>query len=247
LDAEYDAVAAEYDITFQALPYRIFIEEWSVLQAIGAVEGRSVLELAAGTGHYARRMRQRGAAQVVGVDLSPEMIAVAQMHEAQSPQGISYHVHDVATLKLDQTFDDVIAVYLLHYATDQAHLDAMAQVIASHLKPGGRFISYQFNPTLPARADYYEGYGMRMNLPASFNDGQNFSFMVKMGDNWTPPMTIHYWSRAAVSAALERAGLENIQWSSPTLNPDGRDPQNPDHWQAYLDQPHCLILSAVRS
>ncbi len=246
LNAEYDAIAAEYDITFQALPYRIFIEEWSVLQATGAVQGRSVLELACGTGHYARRMRQRGAARVVGVDLSPEMIAVAQAQEAQSPQGIDYHVHDVGTLNLDETFDDVLAVYLLHYATDLAHLEGMAQVIARHLKPGGRFISYQFNPKLPAQGDYYEDYGMRINLPASFDDGQPLSFMVRMGDNWLPPMTVYYWSQTTVTTALERAGLTNIQWSSPTLNPQGRDAANPDYWQPYLDQPHCLLLSATR-
>jgi toxoflavin synthase len=247
LNAEYDAIAAEYDITFQALPYRRFIEEWSVLQALGAVEGRSALELASGTGHYARRLRQLGASRVVGVDLSPEMIAVAQAHEAQATRPIDYHVHDVATLNLGETFDEVLAVYLLHYAADQAQLDAMAGVIARHLRPGGRFITYQFNPNLPDQGDYYEGYGMRLNLPETFGDGQAFSFMVLMGGAWSPPLTIHYWSRAAVSGALERAGLTDIQWIAPTLNPQGRDPQNPDHWQRYLDMPHCMVISAVRA
>ena len=247
MNAEYDAIAAEYDITFQALPYRRFIEEWSVLQALGAVEGRAVLDLACGTGHYARRLRQRGASRVVGVDLSPEMIAVAQAQEAQAPRAIDYHVHDVATLSLDETFDDALAVYLLHYAADQAQLDAMAGAIARHLRPGGRFITYQLSPDLPAQGDYYEAYGLRLNLPETFSDGQAFSFMVLMGGAWTPPLTIHYWSRAAISGALERAGLTNIQWAASTLNPQGRDPQNPDHWQPYLDLPYCMMLSASRA
>jgi toxoflavin synthase len=75
--ADYDAVADQYDATFQALPYRIFVEEWSVLNAPGDVDQRSVLELATETGHYARRLRRLGAGRVVAVDLSAEMIARA--------------------------------------------------------------------------------------------------------------------------------------------------------------------------
>ncbi|HYF61805.1 MAG TPA: class I SAM-dependent methyltransferase [Herpetosiphonaceae bacterium] len=247
MDAEYDAIAADYDITFKALPYRIFIEEWSVLQTLGDVEGRSILELACGTGHYARRLRQRGASRVVGVDLSPEMIAVAQGQEAQSPQSIEYHVHDVATLDLGEAFDDVVAVYLLHYAADQAQLDGMAQSIARHLKPGGRFVSYQLSPVPLPSNEYYEHYGLSFNLPETFGDGQVFSFKALLGDTWSPPLTVHYWSREALTAALERAGLADVRWDSPTLNPQGRDAPNPEHWQAYLDHPHCLVLSAVKS
>jgi ubiquinone/menaquinone biosynthesis C-methylase UbiE len=113
--ADYDAVADQYDATFQALPYRIFVEEWSVLNALGDVDQRSVLELATGTGHYARRLRRLGAGRVVAVDLSAEMIALAQEAEDRAPLGIRYQVHDVATLELEETFDVVIAVYLLHY------------------------------------------------------------------------------------------------------------------------------------
>jgi SAM-dependent methyltransferase len=52
---------------------------------------------------------------VVAVDLSAEMIALAQEAEDRAPLGIRYQVHDVATLELEETFDVVIAVYLLDY------------------------------------------------------------------------------------------------------------------------------------
>src|SRR5690348_15773993 len=182
--AEYDAIADQYDATFQALPYRIFVEEWSVLNALGGVDQRSVLELATGTGHYARRLRRLGARRVVAVDLSAEMIDLAREAESRASLGICYQVHDVATLELDETFDVVIAVYLLHYAADLDHVDAMTRVVAHHLKPGGRFVTFQMNPSFAREERYYEPYGIRVNLPYHYSDGEELSFSVHVGEGW---------------------------------------------------------------
>lgn len=70
MTAEYDAVASAYGVSFTSMPYRIYIEEWSVLAALGDIRNTSILDLACGTGHYARRLRQNGASRVVAVDLS---------------------------------------------------------------------------------------------------------------------------------------------------------------------------------
>ena len=56
------------------------------------------------------------------------------------------------------------------------HLDAMARVVAHHLKPGGRFVTFQMNPSLAREGHYYEPYGIRVNLPPHFSDGQELSF-----------------------------------------------------------------------
>src|SRR3712207_9011690 len=56
-------------------------------------EGRSILDLACGTGIYSRLLKQRGAARVVAVDLAPEMIAVAQRLEEQTPLGVRSEEH----------------------------------------------------------------------------------------------------------------------------------------------------------
>lgn len=246
MSADYDAVADHYDATFQALPYRIFVEEWSVLNALGNVDQRSVLELATGTGHYARRLRRLGASRVVGVDLSAEMVALAQEAENRTPLGISYRVHDVATLDLDETFDVVIAVYLLHYAADIDHLDAMTQVIARHLEPGGRFVTFQMNPSMAREDHYYEPYGMRVNLPLDYSDGQELSFSVKVGEEWWSPISVHYWTRETLTASMRRAGLRDIRWDNPTLDPRGADRHGQEYWKAYLAHPHCVVVEATR-
>lgn len=246
MPADYDAVADHYDATFQALPYRIFVEEWSVLNALGDVDQRSVLELATGTGHYARRLRKLGAGRVMAVDLSAEMVALAQAVEDRTPLGICYQVHDVATLELEETFDVVIAVYLLHYAADIEHLDAMARVIARHLKPGGRFVTFQLNPSLAREEGYYEPYGMRVYLPQHYADGQELSFSVQVGGGWWPPISVYYWTRDTLIASLQRAGLTDVRWQTPTLDPQGADRHGREYWNAYLEHPHCVVIEATR-
>ncbi|MFT3775406.1 MAG: class I SAM-dependent methyltransferase [Minicystis sp.] len=246
MSAQYDAVAEQYDATFQAFPVRIYIEEWSVLKTLGDVQGKSVLELATGTGHYARRMKQLGASRVVGVDLSPEMIGQARAAEERAPLDITYHVGDVSTLDLGETFDVVLAVYLLHYAPNAERLDAMARTIARHLEPGGQLVTHQLNPDFSRAEGYYERYGIRLYLPSDYPDGQAFSFSPVLGGVPWPPITLYYWHRATLTAALERAGLTNVRWHEVTLDPRGIESHGAEHWQAYLDQPHCVPIEATK-
>ena len=53
------------------------VEEAAVLALVPAVAGLTVLDAGCGTGRYARLLTARGARQVVGVDLSPAMLARA--------------------------------------------------------------------------------------------------------------------------------------------------------------------------
>ena len=41
---------------------------------LGPLDGKRVLDLACGFGIYTQLLKQHGAAQVIGVDISPEML-----------------------------------------------------------------------------------------------------------------------------------------------------------------------------
>jgi 2-polyprenyl-3-methyl-5-hydroxy-6-metoxy-1,4-benzoquinol methylase len=62
------------------------------MEVIGDPRGMAVLDVACGEGFYTRMLRQRGAARVTGVDLSPAMIDLARLQEAQHELGIEYVV-----------------------------------------------------------------------------------------------------------------------------------------------------------
>ena len=46
------------------------------------------MDVACGFGFYTRLLKQRGAAQVIGVDISPEMVRLAHQQEQADPLGI---------------------------------------------------------------------------------------------------------------------------------------------------------------
>src|SRR5262249_59337254 len=95
------------------------------MRLVGDVSGLAVLDMAWGEGFYTRELRHRGAARVVGVDLSEGMIQLAREEEARLPLGIEYRVQDARTLDGSEQFDLVVAAYLLNYAATAVELREM--------------------------------------------------------------------------------------------------------------------------
>ena len=69
-------------------------EQPSVLALLGDLSNQSVLDLGCGESHYTRLLLQLGAAQVLVVDLSSDMVELAQAQERSHPVGIDYRVGD---------------------------------------------------------------------------------------------------------------------------------------------------------
>lgn len=250
MDSQYDRIADEYDAMFFALPYRPGIEAPSVLRLVGDVRGLAVLDLACGTGVYSRKLRQLGAARVVGVDISKEQIAQARAIEAEHPLGITYFQSDASNLPLDEQFDLVVAVYLLHYALSTEHLRSMCMEIADHLKPGARFISYQLNPDFSREPDYYAHYGLLLNAKPeqeTLADGESLAFRVRVGDFTGDELTLQYYSMATLMEALEGAGFSGMRIVRPEATPELVATFDQGYWQKYLDHPHCILIEATKT
>ncbi|HEY0603824.1 MAG TPA: methyltransferase domain-containing protein [Herpetosiphonaceae bacterium] len=244
---QYLKIAEDYDRTFARIAYRPFMEAFMLYRALGDVSGRSVLDVACGTGLYARQLRQRGAAPVVGVDISEEMIRVGRAHETVEDLGITYLVEDAAKMGVIGHFDLAIAVYLLHYSPTEDVLRAMCRNIANNLKPDGRFLSYQFNPDVARTPGYYQKYGIGVQLPESLSDGDPFTFTLTIGDVVTPPLQVFYWSTPTLEAALRDAGFSTVSWITPAVAPEGIAQFGQEHWQDMLDVPLCQLIECTKA
>ena len=101
-----------------------------LLDSIGNLRGRRVLEVASGTGHLAEEALARGAT-VVGIDVAANMVALAR----QRVPGAMFHEGDAEALPFnDEQFDSVLCCFgLLHFAQPARALCEMARV----LRPGG--------------------------------------------------------------------------------------------------------------
>lgn len=122
--------------------------EWVIdpvlFEHLGDVKGLRVLDAGCGTGYFSRMLAERGA-EVVGVDLSGELLAIAEQEEAQNPLGVTFHRADLADLSLldDASFHVVISNVVLQDVRRYAR--ATAEIFRV-LRPEGRFIFSIIHP-----------------------------------------------------------------------------------------------------
>ncbi|HIK33600.1 MAG TPA: class I SAM-dependent methyltransferase [Oscillatoriales cyanobacterium M4454_W2019_049] len=122
----------------------------AVLDLCEPVAGLQVLDLGCGEGYCSRKLMQRGAKRVWGIDLSDKMIEAAIAQEAREPLGIDYEVGCATDLQqiADSSIDLVLAVFLFNYLTVAQTRQCMAEV-ARVLRPGGHFVFSVPHPAFP--------------------------------------------------------------------------------------------------
>src|SRR6266446_8814670 len=84
--AQYDHIGSKYDEYARTATLKR-AESYTFFRMVGEIAGKRVLDLACGFGFYTKLLKQRGAAQVVGVDISPEMVRLARAKEQEDPTG----------------------------------------------------------------------------------------------------------------------------------------------------------------
>ena len=101
------------------------------LDAAGAREGATLLELGSGGGSFASHLKQRF--RLTLTDISPAMLAVSR---TVNP-GCEHLVGDMRTLRLDRRFDIVLIHDAIMYATSPDDVRAALRTAAHHCRSGG--------------------------------------------------------------------------------------------------------------
>lgn len=143
----FDAVPRRYDLVNRLLTFGLD-EHWRRRAARRCLEGKPtrVLDLCCGTGDLALYLARlsRGNAEIVGVDFSPEMLAVARKKASRSPAAgkVSFVEGDASALEFsDQTFGAVGIAYGFRNLTWRNPLQAKVLAEALRvLRPGGVFV-----------------------------------------------------------------------------------------------------------
>ncbi len=106
------------------------------------LNGLTILDLGCGFGEHCKGFIEKGAAKVVGIDISEKMLEVAKV-ENSDPK-ITYLNMPMEDLdKIDEKFDLVVSSLAIHYVEDFAGL---IRNINNLLKSGGLFVYSQENP-----------------------------------------------------------------------------------------------------
>ncbi|MFI8218195.1 class I SAM-dependent methyltransferase [Streptomyces sp. NPDC085932] len=238
---QYDEIGEAFE-GFKDLPLAQYAEVPGFLALVGDVRGRPVLDLASGTGFYSREFRRRGAAEVLGIDISGEMVAAAREREEREPLGVRYEVADVSALRpLGRRFDIATAVQLLNYAQDIAAMERMCRAVHRHLKPGGAFFVLAQTPEFRFDGPSPEKYGFRCE-PTGEVTGTGPR--VRVTALLDPPVEFVTTCprREVYEQCLRAAGFGEPEWVPVTVSEAGVRAFGADFWADFHANPPLVML-----
>jgi SAM-dependent methyltransferase len=108
------------------------------LAMLGAQGGERVLDMACGTGRHSHELARRGF-DVVGVDISPDLLAIAEADAETESLEVSFLAADLRELDFDQEFDLVLNLNdgAIGYFETEEENHRTFEVIAAALRSGG--------------------------------------------------------------------------------------------------------------
>ncbi|HEK9103899.1 TPA: class I SAM-dependent methyltransferase [Bacillus pseudomycoides] len=127
--------------------YNNFIEQPALKNSLPDLTNKKVLDLGGGMGEFTRYCINKGALEVVGVDISKNMIDVARRNNIHDK--ITFINSSVEDLEISKDYFNVVVSSLaLHYVKDYG---AVVNKINRFLKKGGTFVFSTEHPIVTAR------------------------------------------------------------------------------------------------
>jgi SAM-dependent methyltransferase len=155
--AAYEAYPAEFDERYTR--YFAKFKDYRTQTFLDALNGKRVLDVGSGPGHYATHFRENGC-DVCCLDISSAMVDLCRA------RGLEAVVADMVSMDLGENFDGIWAnASLLHL--QKADAPRAIERLIAHLKPGGlMFVSFkegdgegfETHPDFPGTRRWYARY-----------------------------------------------------------------------------------------
>ncbi|MEW2418473.1 class I SAM-dependent methyltransferase [Streptomyces sp. NPDC046866] len=237
----YDGIGEAFE-GFKTLPVIRYGEVPGFLALVGDVTGKSVLDIACGTGFYSRELKRRGASRVFGFDISGAMVDAAKALEQAEPLGIEYEVGDTATLReFDRPFDVAVAVQAFNYAADVAEIERMMRNIRRSLVPGGAFYLFVQDPAFDFSGPSLEKYGFLCEATGKDNE---IGTGIRLTALLDPPVSFEAVvpSKETYEHTLEAAGFTGIEWVPLHISAAGVEKFGEEYWADYTANPPLTMI-----
>ena len=245
MTAYYDSTADRYQKS-KKMPSSLNADMHTYFNMLGDLAGKSILDLGCGEGFYTREFKHKGAASVIGVDISSKMIELARQEEGKEPLGIEYIISDVMELGKIGCFDLVVASYLLNHAQTKEQLLKICQTIYANLKPGGRFVSINNNlQQSPESYPICEKYGYAKSISEPFHEGSTITVTFFVNDSEFK-LYDYYLSKETYEWAFQTVGFKEIRWHKPIVSPEGIQEFGQEFWQDFLDYAPIIGIECLK-
>ena len=137
----YTGFAKVYETFMDNIPY----EDWAeyltgLLKECGVTSGSLLAELGCGTGTMTRLLAKAGY-DMIGIDLSEEMLDIARYEHPEEENDILYLNQDMREFELFGTVAAIVSVCdSMNYITSEEELLQVFRLVNNYLDPGGYFI-----------------------------------------------------------------------------------------------------------
>ena len=135
-----DLYSRYYDLIYQSKDYSSEVEYVDTLIKNEPIKIKTILDLGCGTGRHDELLINKGYV-VHGVDISEEMLKVAETRRKNIENDLFFSQSDITKLELNEKFDAVISLFhVMSYQLSNKALDEVFSRVKSHLNDGGIFI-----------------------------------------------------------------------------------------------------------
>ena len=147
----FEAYSRYYDLLYADKDYVGETDYIAATLAQAGVSRGRLLEFGSGTGKHGRLLAAKGF-DVIGIERSPEMVAVATGSPVRNPSNPDSDAHhrrsgsfscrsgDIRSVRVDQSFDAVLALFhVVSYQTDNDDVRGVFTSAATHLSARGLF------------------------------------------------------------------------------------------------------------
>ncbi|RYG61146.1 class I SAM-dependent methyltransferase [bacterium] len=139
---QFEALAPHYDELMDVVAYDAWADYVFLLFQIAEHDAQKCLDCACGTGNVSFELA-KSEIEVVGVDIAPKMIEVAQhkVKNSELKSRLRFYEADLTNFDLGEKFDCATCLYdSLNYILDPEKLGMAFANIAKHVEVGGVFV-----------------------------------------------------------------------------------------------------------
>lgn len=235
---KFDQLTEIYSHAFQ-WPFRMHIDIPTIKPYIDKLETLAILDYECGAGFISHWLEKEGAKNIVGLDISSNMLNLARKNAKLNNSNIIY------TSNLDnyfEYFDLALAIYVFPYCQHTNDIHSIVQSIYCVLKPNGHFTILTINPDFSGNNEYYYNYGFRLieKQPRKYERSIHFNIYLPP---YNETIQTYYYSYNTLGNTILQAGFSYLQYGNIIADHS----ETTELYLDYLQWPHALLITASKT
>lgn len=221
----YEAFASVYDIFMEQVEYDQWMNHIHAIWEKFGLQPKTVIDLGCGTGSIALPLAKEGY-DVIGVDLSPEMLTEADHKAMEEGVSVRFACQDMTELELGEEADCILSLCdSMNYLTEDGQLEDAFKSIAQHMKQESLFLfdlntEYKFKEVLGQNvfgsAEEHAAYIWENDYDEEEKINEYYvSFFIENEDGLYERIEEFHYERAysmeEIEEGLQAAGMELVE------------------------------------